>query len=234
MLRVEHLEARYGDTQVLFGISLDVHEGELVALVGANAAGKTTTLSAIAGIHPTSAGLVSFYGKEVTNWLADRMVELGVVYVPEGRRLFPRMSVRQNLVLGAYNSRARQHLRETMEEVFTLFPILRERQDQLAGTLSGGEQQMCAIARGLMAKPQLLMLDELSLGLAPIVVQRLLETVRAIRDGGTTILLVEQNVRAALQVADRAYVLQNGRLVMAGQSKDLLADTQLRVAYLGM
>ena len=230
---MDRLEACYGDTQVLFDVSLEVSEGDLVALVGANAAGKTTTLSCIAGLLKPSGGRIWFDGRDVTGFGADQMVELGVVYVPEGRRLFPRLTVRQNLLLGAYNRRARPHLAKNLAEVYEIFPILAERQHQLAGTLSGGEQQMCAIARGLMAMPRLLLLDEVSLGLAPITISRVFDAIRTIRDRGTTILLVEQNVANALKLADYAYVLRNGSVVMSGRGEELINNEQLRVAYLG-
>lgn len=234
MISVKELDAGYGDIQVLRGVSLEINEGEIVSLVGANAAGKSTMVKALSGIIKPWRGQVLFDGVRVDTLEPHEIVELGIVQVPEGRRLFPQMSVLENLLLGAYTPRARRNYEKTLRDIFEMFPILKERQNQLAGSLSGGEQQMCAIGRGLMAKPKLLMLDEPSLGLAPILVAQVLNMVKAIREQGVTVLLVEQNVRQSLALADRGYVLENGRIVMEGPSAALLADDRLRQAYLGM
>lgn len=234
MISVKELDAGYGDIQVLRGVSLEINEGEIVSLVGANAAGKSTMVKALSGIIKPWRGQVLFDGVRVDTLEPHEIVELGIVQVPEGRRLFPQMSVLENLLLGAYTPRARRDYAKTLRDIFEMFPILKERQNQLAGSLSGGEQQMCAIGRGLMAKPKLLMLDEPSLGLAPILVAQVLNMVKAIREQGVTVLLVEQNVRQSLALADRGYVLENGRIVMEGPSAALLADDRLRQAYLGM
>ncbi len=234
MISVKELDAGYGDIQVLRGVSLEINEGEIVSLVGANAAGKSTMVKALSGIIKPWRGQVLFDGVRVDTLEPHEIVELGIVQVPEGRRLFPQMSVLENLLLGAYTPRARRDYAKTLRDIFEMFPILKERQNQLAGSLSGGEQQMCAIGRGLMAKPKLLMLDEPSLGLAPILVAQVLNMVKAIREQGVTVLLVEQNVRQSLALADRGYVLENGRIVIEGPSAALLADDRLRQAYLGM
>lgn len=234
MISVKELDAGYGDIQVLRGVSLEINEGEIVSLVGANAAGKSTMVKALSGIIKPWRGQVLFDGVRVDTLEPHEIVELGIVQVPEGRRLFPQMSVLENLLLGAYTPRARGDYEKTLRDILEMFPILKERQNQLAGSLSGGEQQMCAIGRGLMAKPKLLMLDEPSLGLAPILVAQVLNMVKAIREQGVTVLLVEQNVRQSLALADRGYVLENGRIVIEGPSAALLADDRLRQAYLGM
>ena len=234
MLTLEGIDAFYGDLQALHGVSLDVREGEIVALVGANAAGKTTTLRVISGTLPAGAGRVTFNGENLSRVPAHERVGRGIVQVPEGRRLFPFMTVRENLLLGAHPPAARAEQAQSLDRVLDLFPILSERTTQLAGSLSGGEQQMCAIGRALMTKPRLLMLDEPTLGIAPVLVQKIFETVAAINRAGVTILLVEQNVRRALALAHRACVLENGRLVLAGAARDLAADERLKKAYLGL
>jgi branched-chain amino acid transport system ATP-binding protein len=234
LLQVDGLRAGYADIPVLHQVSLEVRAGEIVALIGSNGAGKTTLLRALAGLLPALAGTVRFDGQTITHQRAYQRVRCGIVMVPEGRRLFPAMTVRQNLLLGAYQRHDRAAIARDLERVYTLFPRLREREHQLAGTLSGGEQQMCAIGRGLMAGPTLLMIDELSLGLAPVVVDSLLETLAAIRAQGTTILLVEQDVQVALTTADRAYVLETGRVSLSGPAGDLLANPEVRRAYLGI
>jgi branched-chain amino acid transport system ATP-binding protein len=234
VISVKELDAGYGDIQVLRGVSLEINEGEIVSLVGANAAGKSTMVKALSGIIKPWRGQVLFDGVRVDTLEPHEIVELGIIQVPEGRRLFPQMSVLENLLLGAYTPRARRDYEKTLGDILEMFPILKERQNQLAGSLSGGEQQMCAIGRGLMAKPKLLMLDEPSLGLAPILVAQVLSMVKTIREQGVTVLLVEQNVRQSLSLADRGYVLENGRIVMEGPSAALLADDRLRQAYLGM
>jgi branched-chain amino acid transport system ATP-binding protein len=234
LLTLERIDAFYGDLQALHGVSLDVREGEIVALVGANAAGKTTTLRVISGTLGARAGRVLFGGLDLGRVPAHERVDRGIVQVPEGRRLFPFMTVRENLLLGAHPAKARAEQEKSLAQVLGLFPILGERERQLAGSLSGGEQQMCAIGRALMAKPRLLMLDEPTLGIAPVLVQKIFETVATINRAGVTILLVEQNVRRALALAHRACVLENGRLVLAGPARELLADDRLKKAYLGL
>ena len=234
MLRLEGLDAFYGDLQALFDVSLEVEQGRVFALVGANAAGKSTTLRVISGLVMPRRGRVVLDGEDLSRVPAHRRVDLGIVQVPEGRRLFPFMSVVENLLLGAHAARARAARDDTLAYVYRLFPVLEERRTQLAGSLSGGEQQMCAIGRALMARPRVLMLDEPTLGLAPVLVQRIFDTVRTINADGTTVLLVEQNVRQALTLAHRAAVLESGHLVLQGQGAELLGDDRLKRAYLGM
>ena len=234
MLKLEGVDAFYGDLQALFDVSLEVREREVFALVGANAAGKSTTLRVISGLVGARRGRLVFDGDDLSAVAAHRRVERGIVQVPEGRRLFPFMSVTDNLLLGAHTERARAVRTETLKYVYSLFPVLEERRTQLAGSLSGGEQQMCAIGRALMARPRVLMLDEPTLGLAPVLVRKIFETVRAINADGVTVLLVEQNVRQALTIADRACVLESGRLVLEGPARDLLGDERLKRAYLGV
>ena len=234
MLRVENIDVAYGDVQVLHGMSLAVEEGEIVALVGANAAGKTTTINTVSGIIRPRTGSISFRGQRIDHLNPYDIVALGLVQVPEGRRLFPYMTVLENLELGAYSREARRQRAKSLEMVLGLLPILKERQGQLAGSLSGGEQQMLAIGRGLMALPRLLMLDEPSLGLAPMLVKQILETVRDVNARGMTVLLVEQNVQHSLRLAHRGYVLENGRIVLEGQGSELLGNPHLKKAYLGM
>jgi len=228
------VDAFYGDLQALHGVSLEVRAGELMALVGANAAGKTTTLRVISGTLPARGGRVLFDGQDLASMPAHLRVGQGIVQVPEGRRLFPFMTVHENLVLGAHAPQARAQQDASLDYVLRLFPVLKDRATQLAGSLSGGEQQMCAIGRALMARPRLLMLDEPTLGIAPVLVQRIFETVAAINRDGVTILLVEQNVRRALALAHRAVALENGRVVLSGPARELLADDRLKKAYLGM
>ena len=234
MISVRDLHAGYGDTEVLQGIDLEVNSGEVVAIIGANGVGKTTLLRTISGLLTPTRGSIYFKGESIAGIGAHRVVERGIVMVPEGLRLFARMTVRRNLELGAYVDRARPRLKQSLAEVFDLFPILNERERQLGGTLSGGQQQMCAIGRGLMAVPDLLMLDEVSLGLAPIAVKHVYEAVRAIRDRGLTLVIVEQNVGQALRVADRAYVIQGGRVVLSGTGRELTNNEDVRRAYLGL
>jgi branched-chain amino acid transport system ATP-binding protein len=228
------VDAFYGDLQALHGVSLEVRAGELMALVGANAAGKTTTLRVISGTLPARGGRVLFDGQDLAAMPAHLRVAQGIVQVPEGRRLFPFMTVHENLLLGAHAPQARAQQEASLDYVLRLFPVLKDRSTQLAGSLSGGEQQMCAIGRALMARPRLLMLDEPTLGIAPVLVQRIFETVAAINRDGVTILLVEQNVRRALALAHRAVALENGRVVLSGPARELLADDRLKKAYLGM
>jgi len=228
------VDAFYGDLQALHGVSLEVRAGELMALVGANAAGKTTTLRVISGTLPARGGRVLFDGQDLAAMPAHLRVAQGIVQVPEGRRLFPFMTVHENLLLGAHAAQARAQQEASLDYVLRLFPVLKDRATQLAGSLSGGEQQMCAIGRALMARPRLLMLDEPTLGIAPVLVQRIFETVAAINRDGVTILLVEQNVRRALALAHRAVALENGRVALAGPARELLSDDRLKKAYLGM
>jgi branched-chain amino acid transport system ATP-binding protein len=235
VLQVQDINVFYGDVQALRGLTLEVREGEVVALVGANGAGKTTALRAISGILKPRDGSISFQGQNTQRLAPHHIVALGISHVPEGRQLFPLMSVRENLLLGGHIARARGGREQMLEqEIYPLFPRLRERSEQLAGTLSGGEQQMVAIARGLMSRPKLLILDEPSLGLAPVVVQEMFRIVRRIREQGMTVMIVEQNVTQTLQLADRAYVIENGQVVMTGNSQDLLHNDHVRQAYLGM
>jgi branched-chain amino acid transport system ATP-binding protein len=233
-LEVKNIDVYYGDVQVIFGLSLEVAEGEVVSIIGGNGAGKSTLLKTISGLMQPAKGEIFFQGNSIQTVPPEKIVECGVIQVPEGRRLFTLMSVKDNLIVGAYNSRADQHMNSTMEEVYTLFPLLRERESQLAMTLSGGEQQMVAIGRGLMSKPKLLMLDEPSLGLAPILIKDIFQTVRKIADQGTTVLLVEQDVKHSLSLSDRGYVLEHGRIAMEGPAKDLLDDPHIKTAYLGL
>ena len=233
LLRLDGVEAGYGDLTAISGVSLEVREGEAVALIGSNGAGKTTTLRTISGLLPVRAGRIEFGGASLDGLRSADIVARGIAHVPEGRHLFPSLTVRDNLELGA-RAAARAHRDDTLALVFTLFPRLRERQRQLAGTLSGGEQQMCAIGRGLMARPRLLLLDEPSLGLAPVMVKLIFATLQRINDAGTTIMLVEQNVPRALQLSHRGYVLENGRLVLDGSRASLLASPHVKQAYLGL
>jgi branched-chain amino acid transport system ATP-binding protein len=234
MLTVEHLAVSYGDVPALWNVSLRVEQGEIVTLIGANGAGKTTTLNALSGLLRPRSGSMMFQQQDLRHEPPHRIVEAGLVHIAEGRELFPHMTVLENLELGAFPKRARRVRHETLEFVMELFPRLRERQRQPAGTLSGGEQQVLAIGRGLMAKPLLLMLDEPSLGLAPLLVEELFDCIRRIQANHVTILLVEQNVNQALEIADRAYVLENGRTVRSGTAAQLLADRSVQEAYLGL
>jgi branched-chain amino acid transport system ATP-binding protein len=234
LLQLESVTAYYGDLQALFGVSLRVFPGEIATLIGANGAGKTTTLRVISGMKIPAAGSLRFAGQDVSRVPAHRMVELGISHVPEGRQVFPFMTVRENLSLGAYTPRSHAHLKESMQEQLTLFPRLAERMNQLAGTLSGGEQQMVAIARGLMARPKLLLLDEPSLGLAPKVVDEVFEKIQEVRNTGITMLIVEQNVVSGLSISDRGYVIQHGSVLMEDTAKNLLRNEMVRAAYLGI
>jgi branched-chain amino acid transport system ATP-binding protein len=234
LLKLEGIDAFYGDLQALFDVSLEVRDKEIVALVGANAAGKSTTLRVISGLLSPRRGRALLDGADLTVIPPHDRVDRGLVQVPEGRHLFPFMSVLENLLLGAHAAHARPARDETLRYVYSLFPVLKERATQLAGSLSGGEQQMCAIGRALMAKPRLLMLDEPTLGLAPLLVRQIFDTVRTINADGVTVLLVEQNVRQALTLAHRACVLESGRLVLDGPARELLGDDRLKRAYLGL
>jgi len=233
MLRVRDLHAYYGRVHALKGVSLDVEEGEVVALLGNNGAGKTTLLKVVSGLLPPTSGTIEFMGQRIDGLAAERIVRLGVSMVPEGRRVFAQSSVRENLELGAYTRSDKAAVRLELADVMSRFPILHTRSSQLAGTLSGGEQQMLAIARGLMSRPRLMMLDEPSLGLMPTLVQEVFRMIRSIRDEHLTILLVEQNARKALGVADRAYVLETGEVLLQGSGEELQNNDRVRRAYLG-
>ncbi len=234
MLRVNDIHCAYDSVPVIFGVSMEVREGELVAIVGANGAGKSTIMRSIAGLmHPVQ-GSIEFLGEDISRMPAHSNLAKGISYVPEGRRLFAKLTVRQNLELGAFIEKERSVIETRLQEIYELFPILKERSSQTAETLSGGEQQMCAIARGLMSKPRLLMLDELSLGLMPTLVEKVLAAVVQINQRGTTVLLVEQMVQEALEVADRGYVIQTGRVVQHGPARELLESEEVRKAYMGM
>jgi branched-chain amino acid transport system ATP-binding protein len=233
ILEVEDIHTFYGSIEALKGISIEVREGEIVTLIGANGAGKSTTLRSINGLNHPRNGRIRFQGKDITNAPPHQVVKMGISQSPEGRRLFPRMSVFENLEMGAFQREDRSRIQEDLERVFTLFPRLAERRNQHAGTMSGGEQQMCAIGRALMARPKLLMLDEPSMGLAPIFVERIFEIVKEINDQGTPILLVEQNALMALDVAERGYVLETGRVALSDSAKALSENEQVRKTYLG-
>jgi branched-chain amino acid transport system ATP-binding protein len=233
LLEVENVETFYGSIQALKGISLTVNEGEIVTLIGANGAGKSTTLRSINGLNHPRHGRITFQGKDITNEPAHKVVKLGIAQSPEGRKLFPRMTVTENLEMGAFQQPDKAAMREDMDRVFTLFPRLAERRTQKAGTMSGGEQQMCAIGRALMARPTLLMLDEPSMGLAPIFVERIFETIVDVNKQGTSILLVEQNALMALHVASRGYVLETGIVKLADDAKALASNEEVRKTYLG-
>ncbi len=232
LLEITGLEVAYGGIQAVKGIELHVGKGELVALIGSNGAGKTSTLKAIAGLQPSSAGEVHFDGKSMSSVEACRRVSMGIALVPEGRGVFARLSVSENLLMGAY-SRSDAGISDDLQRMYDLFPRLIERRDQLAGTLSGGEQQMLVMARALMSRPRLLMLDEPSMGLAPLMVKKIFETIREVAAQGMSILLVEQNARLALQVANRGYVLEGGIIALSGRASDLLQSDEVKRAYLG-
>lgn len=234
MLNIKNIDVFYGDVQVLQNVSLEIKQGEIISLVGSNAAGKSTTINAVSGINPCRRGSIEYKGQVISGMAPNKIVDLGVVQIPEGRKLFPEMTVLENLELGAYTPHARKKRKDTLEMVFGMLPKLKERERQLAGSLSGGEQQMCAIGRGLMAKPELLMLDEPSLGLSPVMVQTVFKIVEDIKKQGITVLLVEQNVKHSLKVSDRGYVLETGRVVMEGTGTELLNDEYLKKAYLGI
>jgi branched-chain amino acid transport system ATP-binding protein len=234
MLEVSNLDVFYGKSQALRDVSLKVNEREIVALVGANGAGKTTLLNTISGALRPASGSVEFLGKRIDKLAPDAIVQLGISHIPEGRKLFTNMTVRENLELGAYTSEAWKRKEETIEEVYQLFPVLKERARQSARKLSGGEGQMVAIGRGLMSSPKLCMFDEPSYGLAPNLLAEVLGVIKRLREQGITILLVEQNVRQTLETVDRAYVLENGRIVLEGKGEDLLQDNMVKKAYLGL
>ncbi len=233
LLEVRGIDVCYGDVQALWDVSLDVEEGTIVALVGANGAGKTSLLKTISGLNRASRGDVFFLGESIVDLKPQTIVEMGICHVPEGRRLFSNLTVLENLKLGAFPSKARTHLAESLNWAFDLFPVLRNRQNQKAGSLSGGEQQMLAIARAMMNRPRILMLDEPSLGLSPILVRIMFDLVVTLNGQGVTVLLVEQNIHQALKIATRAYVLKNGRVVMHGGGEELLANPEVQKAYIG-
>ncbi len=234
MLKVKNIDVCYKDLQVLWDISFEVSQGEFVALLGANGAGKTTILNAISGLLPISSGAIEFMGQNITRLPGYKIAELGIVHVPEGRRLFPEMTVRENLEMGSLFPHAKAKRKETMEMVFSYFPILEEKQNAEAGTLSGGQQQMLALGRGLMALPKLLIMDEPSLGLAPVLVKQIFDNIKEINEEGVTVLQVEQNVVQTLNMCHRAYVLENGRIALQGTGKELLLNDHVKEAYLGI
>ncbi len=234
LLEINGIDASYGRVQALRGVTLEVDAGEIVALIGSNGAGKTTTLRTISGLMHPAKGTITFNGKDITHTEPQKIVDLGICHSPEGRRLFTRMSVLDNLRMGAYTRSNSAEIKKDMDRVFELFPRLKERANQITGTLSGGEQQMCAMGRALMAKPKVLMLDEPSLGLAPILVQTIFDIVREINSQGTPVLLVEQNAHKALEVAHRGYVLETGVIVETGTGKELMESEAIQKAYLGM
>jgi branched-chain amino acid transport system ATP-binding protein len=234
MLRVENIDVFYGDLQILWDVSFEVNEGEIVALVGANGSGKSTTLKTISGLLRPANGSIMFQDQQLNLIPANKIIEHGVAHVPEGRRLFPEMSVRENLIMGSLSPAAKAKRNETMEWVFGLFPRLREREKQLAGTLSGGEQQMVAVGRGLMALPKLIMFDEPSLGLSPILVADIFRIIKRINKEGVTVLVTEQNTKQSLETSDRGYVLENGRVVLSGSGQELLDNEHVKQAYLGI
>lgn len=233
LLRVSHIDALHGSFQALWDVSLSVWEGEIVAIIGANGSGKSTLLDTISGLVHPSRGEIEFEGSDISGFAPYEIVELGISQVPEGRRVFPDLSVEENLVIGSYNRRARGKREENLERVYHLFPILKERQGQLGRTLSGGEQQMLALGRGLMSDPRLMLLDEISLGLAPLIINDLYRALREIRERGITILFVEQNVRRSLMEAQRAYILEAGRVVLSGEVGELREEERVKRAYFG-
>ena len=233
ILEVKGLEVFYGVIQAIKGISFEVNPGEIIALIGANGAGKTTTLQTITGLIPSKAGNIVYDGKDITKLPGHKLVSMGMAHVPEGRRVFAQLTVLQNLKLGAYTRKDKGEIEETLKVVYNRFPRLEERKNQLAGTLSGGEQQMLAMGRALMSHPKLIVMDEPSMGLSPIYVNEIFDIIREVSEGGTTVLLVEQNAKKALSIADRAYVLETGRIVLDGKAEELLNDDSVKKAYLG-
>ena len=234
MLKVKNLKLGYDNVPVIFDVSLEVHEKEVVSIVGSNGAGKSTILRGLSGVIKPMAGTITFMGETINHVPAHRLVEMGMAHVPEGRQLFGKLSVRENLMLGAYVLKDEKTKKDCLEQVYDLFPRLKEREDQAAETFSGGEQQMLAIARGLMSRPKLLMIDEMSLGLAPVLVDKVMDSLKVINSIGITVLLVEQKIQEALELANRGYVLQNGRMVLEGSSGELLESEIVKKAYLGM
>jgi len=234
MLEVSNIDTFYGKIQALWGVSIKIDETEIVALVGANGAGKTTLLNTISGLLRPASGSIEFLGKRIDGLKSHTIVEQGMSHIPEGRKLFPEMSVRENLEMGAYTKRVWKHRQEILDKVHQLFPILKAREGQLAKTLSGGEQQMVALGRGLMSRPRMCIIDEPSSGLAPLLVTEIFHIIQGLRDQGIAIFLIEQNVQQTLEIADRAYVLENGRVILAGESKELLQEELIRKAYMGL
>ncbi len=233
MLEVKDLQVYYGVIQALKGISFEVNQGEVIALIGANGAGKTTTLQTLTGIIPAKSGSISFEGRDITKVPAHKIVEMGMAHVPEGRRVFAEMSVYENLLMGAYTRKDKNEISQSLANVYKRFPRLEERKNQRAGTLSGGEQQMLAMGRALMSKPRIILMDEPSMGLSPIFVNEIFDIIKEVSEGGTTVLLVEQNAKKALSIADRAYVLETGNITLSGKAEDLLNDESVQKAYLG-
>lgn len=233
MLEIKDLEVYYGMIQAIKGISFDVNQGEVIALIGANGAGKTTTLQTITGMIPAKRGKIIFNGVDITKIPGHKIVPMGMAHVPEGRRVFAQLTVLDNLKLGAYTRKDAKEIQETLAMVYKHFPRLEERKNQLAGTLSGGEQQMLAMGRALMSKPSIILMDEPSMGLSPIFVSEIFEIIKEISESGTTVLLVEQNAKKALAIADRAYVLETGKIVLSGDAKELMNDESIKKAYLG-
>ena len=233
MLEVRDLQVYYGMIHAIKGISFDVNQGEVIALIGANGAGKTTTLHTITGLLAPKSGSVLFEGKDITKVPAHKIVSMGMAHVPEGRRVFAELSVYENLKMGAYTRKDKKEIEESLANVYKRFPRLEERKNQMAGTLSGGEQQMLAMGRALMSKPKIILMDEPSMGLSPIFVNEIFDIIRAVSESGTTVLLVEQNAKKALSIADRAYVLETGKIVLSGDAKELLEDDSIKKAYLG-
>ena len=233
MLEVKDLQVYYGMIHAIKGISFDVNQGEVIALIGANGAGKTTTLHTITGLLAPKSGSVLFEGKDITKVPAHKIVSMGMAHVPEGRRVFAELSVYENLKMGAYTRKDKKEIEESLANVYKRFPRLEERKNQMAGTLSGGEQQMLAMGRALMSKPKIILMDEPSMGLSPIFVNEIFDIIRAVSESGTTVLLVEQNAKKALSISDRAYVLETGTITMSGKAKDLLEDEAVKKAYLG-
>jgi len=233
MLTIDNIQVFYGEMQVLFGVSLEVREKEIVALIGSNGAGKTTTISAISGLVRPKTGQIIFSGQKINNMAPHKIVEAGIAQVPEGRRIFPTLTVFENLEMGAFSEKSKAETQKTLEFVLELFPVLKQRRGQRGGTLSGGEQQMLAIGRSLMARPRILLLDEPSLGLAPLIVDEIYKTITILNESGVTILLVEQNVFQALEISHRAYVYENGRVFLQGPSQELLQNPDIKRAYIG-
>ena len=233
LLEIENLEVNYGMIKALKGVSFEVNKGEIIALIGANGAGKTTTLHAVSSILPSTSGKIIYNGQNITKTPAHKIVKLGISQVPEGRRVFSQLSVFENLLMGAYTRRDKSEINEDLEKIYERFPRLEERKNQIAGTLSGGEQQMLAMGRALMSKPEIILLDEPSMGLSPIFVSEIFDIIKALNEGGTTVLLVEQNAKKALSIADRAYVLETGNVVLSGKAESIMNDDTVKKAYLG-
>lgn len=233
LLEIKDLEVYYGVIQALKGISFEVNKGEIVTLIGANGAGKTTTMQSIMGLIPSKAGSVTYNGQDITHMPCHKIVHLGLAQVPEGRRVFQELSVYENLLMGAYSQKDKSRIKTDIEEIYTRFPRLGERRDQIAGTLSGGEQQMLAMGRAMMSHPDLLMLDEPSMGLSPLLVDQVFDIIKDYHKSGTTVLLVEQNAGKSLAISDRAYVLENGRIVLSGTGEELMQSEEVKKAYLG-